>query len=73
MTQCQNIICSIISTFAFWAAYLNDNEKKQVFAHYDGLETDWYPQSWDVEISPCQSLDSYPDVREFINSSLDNS
>ena len=73
MRNCKHIICSIQSTFAFWAAYLNTNPDKKVLAQYDFIEfTEWYPSEWNVELCPAAQASNYPDMGLYRNKSLDN-
>ncbi len=72
MTQCNHTICSLHSTYGFWAAYLNLNPNKRVFAHNGTTDLDWYPCEWDVETFPPQKTIDYPDMKLYENTSLDN-
>lgn len=72
MTQCKHIIMSIQSTYGFWAAYLNTNPNKKVFAHNSTGLTDWYPQEWYIENFPDKAAPDYPDMAFYDNKSLDN-
>lgn len=72
MTQCKHIICSIRSTYSFWAAYLNINSNKKVIAFNGAKNTDWYPEGWIVDTFFPDELNDYSDMKFFKNMSLDN-
>lgn len=80
MSQCKHMICSLMSTYAFWAAYLNTNPNKKIIGHFYSRDWDkfvpeewkFYPKSWQVEIFPEKPLSDYPDMCKYENSSIDN-
>lgn len=77
MTQCNGIICSIMSTFAFWAIYLNKNiTTKSIHAHWHPWPNEqviqFWPKDWPVEVFPQANFEDYPTMGKYKNSSLDN-